>query len=256
MRRRTFVAGSIIAGSTLAACPRLARAAAPTELIFWHAMTGPLGAEVERVCTGFNASQSAWQVRPVYRGGYAETLTAAIAAWRANQAPHLVQMFEVGTGSMLGAGPAVKQVWALAEETGVALPADTYLAAVRGYYSLPDGRLASMPFNSSTAVLWYNKDAFAKAGLDPDRPPATWPDLIAATQALKAKDATPIPMTTSWPTWIQFEQFGAMHDGGGARQQGSAAVPTRAPHIARAWSDERSFPAPGCRRRWCCRSLR
>ena len=106
----------------------------------------------------------------------AETLTAAIAAWRAGQAPHLVQMFEVGTGSMLAAGPAVKQVWQLIADTGVKIDPQAFIPAVRGYYSLPDGRLASMPFNSSTAGMWYNKDAFEKAGLDPEKPPATWPD--------------------------------------------------------------------------------
>ena len=105
-----------------------------------------------------------------------ETLTAAIAAWRADQAPHLVQIFEVGTGSMLAAGPATKQVWKLAEETGVTLDPAVYIPGVRGYYSLPDGRLASMPFNSSTSVMWYNKDAFKAAGMDPEKAPATWPD--------------------------------------------------------------------------------
>ena len=73
---------------------------------------------------------------------------------------------------MLAAGPATKQVWKLAEETGVAIDPALYIPGVRGYYSLPDGRVASMPFNSSTSLMWYNKDAFAAAGLDPDKAPA------------------------------------------------------------------------------------
>jgi len=113
---------------------------------------------------------------------------------------------------MLGAGPAVKQVWQLFEETGVSVDTSQYLAGVRGYYSLPDGRLASMPFNSSTAIMWYNKDAFAKAGLDPDAPPKTWDEVIAAARKLKAANATAVPVTTSWPTWIQYEQYSAIHD--------------------------------------------
>ncbi len=209
MRRRTVLA---LAGAFAGVAAGKPRAAEATEITFWHAMTGKPGEEVERLCTAFNASHPDYRVRPVFKGGYPETLTAAIAAWRAGQAPHLVQMFEVGTGSMLAAGPAVKQVWELAQDTGIDLSPDAYIPAVRGYYSLPDGRLAAMPFNSSTAVMWYNKDAFAKAGLDPEHPPATWTDLAAAAQALKAKDAAPIPVTTSWPTWIQFEQFGAIHD--------------------------------------------
>src|SRR6185437_5973286 len=123
-------------------------------------------------------------------------------AFRAGQAPHLVQVFEVGTGTMIYApGKVVKQVWELSKETGVALDPDKYIAAVRGYYSLPDGRMASMPFNSSTAMMWYNKDVFRKAGLDPDHPPATWQDVVKAAQAIKAKNAAEVPMTTSWPTW-------------------------------------------------------
>ena len=139
-------------------------------------------------------------------------LTATIAAFRAGQAPHLVQIFEVGTGSMLAAGKATKQVWELAKETGAQIDPKAYIPAVRGYYSLADGRMASMPFNSSTAVMWYSKDAFRKAGLDPDKPPATWPDVMAAAQAIKAKNAAEMPMTTSWLSWIQLEQYSALHD--------------------------------------------
>ena len=113
---------------------------------------------------------------------------------------------------MLAAGPAVKQNWQLAQETGVALDASRYLGGVRGYYSLPDGRLASTPFNSSTAMMWYNKDAFAKAGLDPEAPPTTWPALIEACRALKAKGGITIPMTTAWAVWIQLEEFAAIHN--------------------------------------------
>lgn len=212
MKRRTLLAGS----ATLAAAPLLrampAAAAGPVKIIFWHAMTGTLNDQVIRICNGFNASQTSYEIQPVFKGGYPETLTAAIAAFRAGQAPHLVQMFEVGTGSMLAAGPAVKQVWQLIEETGVKIDPNAYIPAVRGYYSLADGRLASMPFNSSTAMMFYNKDAFEKAGLDPEKAPATWPELMKAAEQLKAKAAAPIPVTTSWASWIQFEQYGAIHN--------------------------------------------
>jgi sn-glycerol 3-phosphate transport system substrate-binding protein len=217
MKRRTLLAGTAaLAGTGSSFRPATAQATR-TKVVFWHAMSGPLGEEVNRIAAAFNASQQAVELQPFYKGAYPETLTAAIAAWRAGQAPHLVQMFEVGTGSMLAAGPAVKQVWQLIADTGAAIDPTAYVAAVRGYYSLPDGRLASMPFNSSTPLMWYNKDAFEKAGLDPDAPPATWQALEQATRALKAlaeKDKTvpPIPMTTSWPTWIQMECYGAIHD--------------------------------------------
>ena len=211
MHRRTLLAGP--AALALAASPLAAQTpAGRTKVTFWHAMNGALGEEVNRMCAAFNAAQAEAEIVPVFKGTYPETLTAAIAAWRAGQAPHLVQMFEVGTGSMLAAGPAVKQTWQLIDETKAAIDPAAYVGAVKGYYSLPDGRLASMPFNSSTSVMWYNKDAFEKAGLDPEKAPATWTDVIAAARAIKAKAATPTPMTSSWFAWIQLETYAAMHD--------------------------------------------
>jgi sn-glycerol 3-phosphate transport system substrate-binding protein len=179
MRRRTLLAGTAALMLT-----RPAFAAAPTKVLFWHAMNGPLGEALNRLIARFNGSQSAVEVVGVFKGGYPETLTAAIAAWRAGQAPHLVQIFDVGTGSMVAAGPAVKPLWQLIAETGAAIKPEAYIASVRGYYSLPGGRMASMPFNSSTAVMWYNRDAFEKAGLDPKKPPATWPELVIAAKAI------------------------------------------------------------------------
>ncbi|MBC7800621.1 MAG: sn-glycerol-3-phosphate ABC transporter substrate-binding protein UgpB [Gemmatimonadaceae bacterium] len=211
MKRRTLLAGASALG-LVSQAPAYAQATGRTRVVFWHALSGVLGEEVNRTCAAFNASQTETEIVPVFKGTYAETLTGAIAAWRAGQAPHLVQMFEVGTGSMLAAGPAVKPTWQLIEETGVAIDPAAYIGAVKGYYSLPDGRLASMPFNSSTAVMWLNADAFEKAGLDASKPPATWPEVIAAAQAIKAKSAAETPVTTSWFAWIQLEQFAAMHN--------------------------------------------
>ena len=210
MNRRTLLAGAAaLAAST--AGPARAQAGR-TRIVFWHAMDGKLNDEVNRVCAEFNAAQQGAEIVPVFKGTYAETLTAAIAAWRANQAPHLVQIFEIGTGSMLAAGPAVKQAWQLIQETGVAINPAAYIPAVRGYYSLADGQLASVPFNSSTAVMWINKDAFDKAGLDITHPPLTWAELAVAAKTLKDKAAAPVPMTSAWFVWIQMEQFAAMHD--------------------------------------------
>lgn len=207
MKRR-----SLLAGSAAVALTRPAFAAQPTKVLFWHSMNGALGDELNRLISRFNAGQTTVEVVGVFKGGYPETLTAAIAAWRAGQAPHLVQVFDVGTGSMIAAGRAVKDVWQLIQETGAPIKAENYIASVRGYYSLPDGRMASMPFNSSTAVMWYNQDAFEKAGLDPAKPPATWPELVQAAEVLKAKKVTEYAVTTSWPTWVHFEQFAAIHN--------------------------------------------
>jgi sn-glycerol 3-phosphate transport system substrate-binding protein len=208
MRRRTLLAST----AALVAAPTIGRAADKTKVIWWHAMTAALGDEVNRIVDAFNQSQDTVELTAIYKGQYPDVLTATIASFRAGQAPHLAQIFEVGTGSMLAAGKATKQVWELAEETGVQIDPKAYIPAVRGYYSLADGRMASMPFNSSTALMWYSKDAFRKAGLDPDKPPATWPDVVTAAKAIKDKNAAPVPLTTSWPTWIQVEQYSALHD--------------------------------------------
>jgi sn-glycerol 3-phosphate transport system substrate-binding protein len=139
-------------------------------------------------------------------------MVAAIAAFRAGNAPHVVQMFEVGTATMMAARGAVKPVHELMREAGVPFDPNAYLPAVRGYYSLPDGRMMSMPFNSSTAIMWYSKEAFRKAGLNPAKPPHTWPELREAARKIKASNAAPCAFTTAWPTWTQFEQFSALHD--------------------------------------------
>ena len=219
MKRRTLLTAS----AALATLPIAARAqgAARTKIVFWHAMTGANNDEIDRIARDFNASQPEVELQAIFKGSYADTLTAAIAAWRAGQAPHVVQIFEVGTGSMLAAGPAVKQVWQLVQETGAKIDPASYIPAVRGYYSLPDGRMASMPLNSSTGLMWYNKDAFEMAGLDPENPPDTWDKLVVAARALKEKWAKPMaakggadvmPVTTSWFAWIQLEEFSAIHN--------------------------------------------
>jgi sn-glycerol 3-phosphate transport system substrate-binding protein len=212
MHRRTLLAGTAaLAAAPLLRVPAQAQAA-KTKIVWWHAMTAALGEQVNRIAEAFNQSQNAIELQAIYKGGYADLLNATIAASRAGQAPHIAQIFEVGTGTMLAAGKAVKQVWELSKETGIAIEPKNYIPAVRGYYSLADGRMASAPFNSSTAVMWYSKDAFRKAGLDPDKAPATWEDVVKAAQAIKAKNAAEIPSTSAWFSWIQLEQYSALHN--------------------------------------------
>jgi sn-glycerol 3-phosphate transport system substrate-binding protein len=215
MKRRTLLTGAAaLAAARPVFAPTFAQAQEQgrTKIIFWHAMSGALGDEVNALCNAFNQSQNTAEVTPIFKGSYPETLTAAIAAFRAGQAPHLAQIFEVGTGSMLAAGRAVKQAWELSKETGVNIDPANYIPAVRGYYSLADGRMASIPFNSSTTVMWYNKDQFEKAGLDPEKPPATWQELVSQCETIKSKNAAPVAMTTAWPTWIHVEQYSALHN--------------------------------------------
>ncbi len=185
--------------------------AAPVEIQFWHGLPQPLGGLLEKIVSDFNASQRQYRVVPSFRGSYPETMVGAVAAFRANAAPHIVQMYEVGTGTMLAAGRAIRPVHELLAATGVNIDFNDYLAPVRGYYQAADGRQMSMPFNSSTAIMFYNKDMFSRAGLDPNSPPKTWQEVEAAARKLKEAGIS-CPMTTSWPAWIQVEQVLAMHN--------------------------------------------
>ena len=184
---------------------------AQTEIQWWHAMGGNLGEAVNALADGFNKSQSEYKVTPVYKGSYTETLTAAIAAFRAKQAPHIVQVFEVGTANMMAAKGAVYPVFQLMADAKESFDPKAYIGPVYGYYSTVDGKLLSMPFNSSTPVLYWNKAAFKKAGLDPEKPPKTWPEMGEAGKKLLASGMK-CGFSTGWPSWIQIENFGAWHN--------------------------------------------
>src|SRR5690242_17518437 len=137
---------------------------APVEIQLWHGLPQPLGGLLEKIVGDFNASQQQYRVVPTFRGSYSETMVGAVAAFRANAAPHIVQMFEVGTGTMMAAGRAVKPVHELLAQTGLGIDFQDYLPPVRGYYESADGKQMAMPFNSSTAVMWINQDLFRRAG--------------------------------------------------------------------------------------------
>jgi sn-glycerol 3-phosphate transport system substrate-binding protein len=207
MHRRSLLAGATVA-LALAAAP--AGAQQRTEIQFWYGLGGALGERVQEQVRRFNESQNQYTVNAQFRGGYVEVMTGAIAAWRAGNPPHIAQVFEVGTATMMAAGPAIKPVWQLSQETGIAIDPSRYLAGVRGYYSDTQGRLVSMPHNSSSALMWVNLDAFEKAGIT--EMPRTWREVRAAAEKLKAANATPCVMTTTWPTWVMFEQQSAIHD--------------------------------------------
>src|SRR6266568_1791155 len=150
---------------------------APVQVEFWHGLTQPLGGMLEQIAADFNASQKEYRVNASFKGQYPEVMTGAIAAFRAGNAPGIVQMFEVGTATMMAAKGAVKPVYELMQESGLPFDPNAFVPAVKGYYSTPDGKMLSMPFNSSTTIMFYNKDAFAKVGLDPEKPPLTWADM-------------------------------------------------------------------------------
>lgn len=186
-------------------------AQAQTEIHWWHSMTGDLGQWVNDLADGFNASQKEYKVIPTYKGSYGDSMNATIAAFRAHKAPDIVQIFEVGTATMMAAKGAIKPVDEVMKIGGEKFDPKDYIPAVASYYSTPDGKMLSFPFNSSTAVFFYNKDAFKAAGLDPEKPPITWPEVFADAAKLKAA-GNKCPLTTSWMSWIQLENFSTWHD--------------------------------------------
>ena len=172
-------------------------------------MGGALGEWVNDQAKDFNASQKDYKVVPTFKGSYDESMTAAIAAFRAGNAPHILQVFEVGTATMMASKQAIVPVTEVMKRAGIKFDASAYVPAVAGYYTAPSGDMLSFPFNSSTTVFHYNKDAFKAAGVD--KIPTTWPEVALAAAKLKA-NGHKCPFTTSWQSWTQLESFSAWHN--------------------------------------------
>jgi sn-glycerol 3-phosphate transport system substrate-binding protein len=197
----TALLSSTIAGNAFAA----------TELQWWHAMAGANNEVVDQLAKEFNESQADYKIVPVFKGTYPEALNAGIAAFRAKKAPAILQVFDAGSGVMMGAEGAIMPVAEVLEKGGYKFNKDEYLPGIAAYYSRPDGTMLSFPYNSSSPILYYNKDLFKKAGLDPEAAPRTWPDVIEAAKKIKASGAA-CGLTSTWLTWIQTENFAAWNN--------------------------------------------
>jgi sn-glycerol 3-phosphate transport system substrate-binding protein len=199
---------------------------AQIEIQWWHSMTGALGDRVNGFANEFNAMQKEYKVVPVYKGAYPESMTAAIAAFRAGNPPHILQVFEVGTATMMSAKGAIVPVAKVMADAKEKFDPKTYLPTVTGYYSDSKGNMLSYPFNSSTVVFYVNKDAFKKAGLDPEKAPKTYKEFNAAAEKLKAAGQECV-YTTGWPAWMHIENFSAWHNVPiGTKQNGMAGTDT------------------------------
>jgi len=185
-------------------------ALAATEIQWWHAMTGANNEVVVKLANDFNASQSEYKVVPAYKGSYPDTMNAGIAAFRAGNAPHIMQVFEIGTATMMAATGAVKPVYKLMQETGEKFDPNAYLPAITGYYSTSKGEMLSFPFNSSSTVMWVNLDALKKANIA--EIPKTWPEVFQDAKKLKAAGYTTCGFSNAWVTWINLEQLSAWHN--------------------------------------------
>ena len=192
---------------SLAALP----AHAQIEIQLWHSLIAVNNEWVNDLARDFNASQSTYKVVPTYKGSYDETLPAAVAAFRAGTAPHILQVYEVGTATMMASKGVAVPVGQVMKSAGIPFDPAVYIPAVASYYTAPNGQMLSLPFNSSTTVFYYNRDAFRAAGLDPNKGPATWPEVALAAAKLKASGHK-CPYTTAWQGWTQLESFSAWHN--------------------------------------------
>jgi len=181
---------------------------AKTDIQWWHALQLVLGERVNEIAAKFNASQNEYEVKPIFKGSYPETLNAAIAAYRAKQPPHIVQVYEVGTQTMLSSG-AVYPVFQLMKDNKLVIDWNDIIPPVKTYYST-GGNLYSMAFNSSTPILYYNKDLFKKAGLA-DKPPATWDEVEAMAKKIVAAGGK-CGASAAWPSWTLVENMHTWHD--------------------------------------------
>ncbi len=184
---------------------------AQVEVQWWHSMVAVNGEWVNDLARDFNASQKEYKIIPVFKGSYDESMTAAIAAFRAGNAPHILQVFEVGTATMMASKGAVVPVAQIMKDAGYKFDPTAYVSAVAGYYTAPNGQMLSFPFNSSTTIFYYNKDAFRAAGLPTDKAPTTWPEVVNAAAKLKASGHK-CPFTTAWQGWTQLESFSSWHN--------------------------------------------
>ena len=201
--------------TTLAATVSVMAFAAPavaqTEIEFWHAFTGANGDRLAAQAQLFNDSQDAYTVTASHKGNYSETLNAGIAAFRAGEQPDIMMVFEVGTATMMSAEGAIKPVYEVMAEAEIDWDPDVYIGSVKGYYTTTEGQMLSMPYNSSTPVLWVNRDKFAGAGLDPDMDLSTWQKVGDALTQLQDAGVE-CPLVTAWQSWVHLENLSAYHD--------------------------------------------
>ena len=169
-------------------------------------MSGSRAEVVQAIVDSFNEANPDVNLVAEFTGSYAETLTKALTAFSAGEAPNIVQVYEVGTRTMLDSGAIVPVM----EVSGGALDQSQFVQPILNYYAIDD-ELRCMPFNSSTAMLYYNKDMFEAAGLDPEKPPATFSELYEMGQQIIEAGVAPNVISFGWPAWI-LEQMFAMHD--------------------------------------------
>ncbi len=179
------------------------------EIQFWHAMGGVLGERVDEIVKRFNDSQAKYTVVATNKGNYDEVINGVIAAYRSKKQPHLVQIYERGFMTML-LSDAIVPVQDLLTEKKKQIDWSDFIKPVASYYQYK-GKLMSMPFNSSTPILWYNKEHFEKAGFA--APAETWQELEKQLYAIKSKGISECGSSLANDFfWSLIENYSAIND--------------------------------------------
>lgn len=204
MTRLSLLATASIAAALVAGD---AAAADRIKFDFWYGLTGPLGDVVQKQCDLFNQSQDKYEAVCTGQGGYDKAEQNTIAAYRAKQQPTVVQIYDAGTVNFMLSG-AVVPAPEFASAHGLDVDWKAYFPAIANFYGTSKGVMWSFPYNSSTAVMYWNKALFQKIGKT--EPPATWEAFGADIKALKAAGVS-CPFATDFDTWVPLEQFSAAH---------------------------------------------
>jgi len=232
-------------------------ARAAIEIRLWHATDGAPGDQLEAVVERFNASQRQYRLVPVHKGSDNETLSAGLGAQRAGEGPHILQVHEAATASMLAAARAVTPLHRLMHEADEPYDARALLSAVASFYSDAEGNLLALPLNTSTPVLYVNRPVLAAAG-KADAPLATWYQVQEVLLALREQDPARCGLTTTRPSWVMLENTLAWHneefasrnngyDGLDARLAFNTRLAIRHVALMRAWMRGQIFSWSGRR---------
>ncbi len=175
-------------------------------ITFWSAMSGTLGATLGHLVNQFNSSQSTYKVDLLYKGSYSTVLSATIAAVRAHHAPDIAQIFDAGTATMMYAPGVYVPVHQLMSQYHLKFATSQFIGGAASYYETAQGDLDSLPFNSSTPVLYYNRSLLAKAGIK--APPKTWTQLASDVNPLASSGAKCVLSASgAYIMWTDMEQF-------------------------------------------------
>ena len=200
--KKIFLAISMLCGAALAH--------AAEEVRLWHALSGPLAIELDRLVARFNASQDRYRIVSFFQGPYDAVLAEDLQMRRGTaRSPHIVQVQDTATADMMRSGAALPlwQVMQLNAPSGQ----PRYIPAVAAYFSDDEGRLLALPFNVSTPVLYFNRDAFREAKLDVSKIPSSWYGMPTVLGRL-VEAGRPCALTTTWPSWVLMETMSAWHN--------------------------------------------